>query len=239
MSAGLVEQDSEEQRRDRSPRRTMVAAWSGSGGRAQSHSTLLAWTHLIASALVLLLFFSCPVHTQTGYVDSLSDDLPDYNFSRCVNGYAGEEVPCICYPCWGGSFCQRYEDNYAPRFLVHGATAVVPENITGPVYRAWATDGDLGLTCPLGTEGPGRCPCASVTYQLFAAPGDHRFGLHQDTGVLSRNTSGASLLPGQTYAYKLMVQSLPKRERVQDLQYDILDLKIYISPDYVKIIPWT
>lgn len=32
---------------------------------------------------------------------------------------------------------------------------------------------------------------------------------------------------------------LPVRERIQDLQYDILDLKIYISPDYVKIIPWT
>nr|XP_053626486.1 uncharacterized protein LOC128684352 [Cherax quadricarinatus] len=159
----------------------------------------------------------------------------------CVNGFArGGKCLHLLSPFWGGgSYCQSYEDNYAPRFLVHAATAVVPENITGAVYRAWATDGDLGLTCPLGSEGPGRCPCAAVTYQLFAAPGDHRFALHQDTGVLTRNTSGATLLPGQTYAYKLMVQSLPKRERVQDLQYDILDLKIYVSPDYVKIIPWT
>ncbi|KAG7160111.1 hypothetical protein Hamer_G012651, partial [Homarus americanus] len=128
--------------------------------------------------------------------------------NSCLNGYTSEEVPCICYPCWGGNYCQHYEDSYAPRFLVHAATAVVPENITGAVYRAWATDGDLGLTCPLGPGGEaGRCPCAYVTYQLFAAPGDHRFALHQDTGVLTRNLSGAPLLPGQTYAYKLMVQN--------------------------------
>ncbi|XP_071523308.1 uncharacterized protein [Panulirus ornatus] len=209
-----------------------------------------AWTHpaspvllLLLPLLLLLLSLSRPADADTGYSDYLPIDFEDYNedynITSCLNGEEAEDGACICHPCWGGFYCQTYEDNYAPRFLVHSATAVVPENVTGEVYQAWATDGDLGLTCPLGGGSARRCPCASVTYQLFAAPGDHRFSLHQDTGVLTRNTSGAALLPGQTYTYKLMVQSLPVRERIQDLQYDILDLKVYISPDYVKIIPWT
>ncbi|XP_064108392.1 uncharacterized protein LOC135216821 [Macrobrachium nipponense] len=189
--------------------------------------------------LATLLFICCPITIS-------SDDLYDpdsyihiYNTTSCLNGFPTEVSPCTCMPCWEGRYCQMYRDHYPPRFLLHKATIVVPENITGPVYRSWATDGDLGLTCPLSPGEAARCPCASVTYQLFAAPGDHNFWLHQSTGVLSRNTSGPALVPGHTHTYKIMVQSLPKRERVEDLQYDILDLKVYISPDFVTIIPPT
>lgn len=193
-------------------------------------------------SLLLVIVASAPptlIDPDDYYGDYEGVYLEDDNATGCINGLAEEDLSCLCHPCWGGARCQSYEDNYAPRFLVHAATAVVPENITGAVYRAWATDGDLGLTCPLGSGQVTRCPCAAVTYQLFAAPGDHRFALHHTTGVLSRNMSGADLQPGQSYTYKLMVQSLPKRGRIQDLQYDILDLRIYVSPDYVTITPWT
>lgn len=161
------------------------------------------------------------------------------NNTRCVNGMLDEESTCICNPCWDGPICETYVDLYSPRFLVHAATAVVPENVTGGVYRAWSRDEDLGLTCPLGPGQSSRCPCASVAYQLFAPPGDHKFTLDSATGVLSRALEGAILIPGSTYTYKLMVQSVPVKGITDDLQYDILDLKIYVSPYYVRKIPWT
>ncbi|XP_063871620.1 uncharacterized protein LOC135106496 isoform X4 [Scylla paramamosain] len=167
-----------------------------------------SWACLPAYLLLLLVIVaSAPTFPDPEeYEDYEGVYLEDDNATGCINGLAEEDLSCLCHPCWGGVRCQSYEDNYAPRFLVHAATAVVPENITGSVYRAWATDGDLGLTCPLGGEQVTRCPCAAVTYQLFAAPGDHRFALHHTTGVLSRNLSGAALMPGQSYTYKLMVQ---------------------------------
>ncbi|XP_063871619.1 uncharacterized protein LOC135106496 isoform X3 [Scylla paramamosain] len=168
-----------------------------------------SWACLPAYLLLLLVIVaSAPTFPDPEeYEDYEGVYLEDDNATGCINGLAEEDLSCLCHPCWGGVRCQSYEDNYAPRFLVHAATAVVPENITGSVYRAWATDGDLGLTCPLGGEQVTRCPCAAVTYQLFAAPGDHRFALHHTTGVLSRNLSGAALMPGQSYTYKLMVQT--------------------------------
>ncbi|XP_063871625.1 uncharacterized protein LOC135106496 isoform X8 [Scylla paramamosain] len=168
-----------------------------------------SWACLPAYLLLLLVIVaSAPTFPDPEeYEDYEGVYLEDDNATGCINGLAEEDLSCLCHPCWGGVRCQSYEDNYAPRFLVHAATAVVPENITGSVYRAWATDGDLGLTCPLGGEQVTRCPCAAVTYQLFAAPGDHRFALHHTTGVLSRNLSGAALMPGQSYTYKLMVQN--------------------------------
>ncbi|XP_037796621.1 uncharacterized protein LOC119591937 [Penaeus monodon] len=217
--------------------------------RGQVMPLLLLLLHLHCSALPLTASEDYDVPDYSDDQDYVSADyMPGVsgiirrenlkNITSCLNGDKTEESACSCHPCWEGEFCHVYEDHYSPRFLVHAATAVVPENITGPVYRAWATDGDLGLTCPLGPGEASRCPCAAVNYQLFAAPGDHHFFLHQSTGVLSRNLS-VPLYPGTTHNYKLMVQSTPKRERIQDLQYDILDLKIYVSPDYVTIIPWT
>ena len=75
----------------------------------------------------------------------------------------------------------------------------------GVVYRAWSTDEDLGLTCPLGPGESARCPCASVSYQLFAAPGDRHFILDPVSGILSRNNE-THLRAGEAYTYKLMVQ---------------------------------
>lgn len=163
------------------------------------------------------------------------------NNTRCMNGILDEESICVCNPCWDGPNCETYVDLYSPRFLVHAATAVVPENVTDGVYRAWSRDEDLGLTCPLGPGQSSRCPCASVAYQLFAPPGDHKFTLDPATGVLSRAKPEAAgaLIPGTTYTYKLMVQSVPVKGITDDLQYDILDLKIYVSPYYVRKIPWT
>nr|XP_053638171.1 uncharacterized protein LOC128692871 [Cherax quadricarinatus] len=129
-------------------------------------------------------------------------------------------------------------DYYSPRFLVHAATAVLPVNATGVVYRAWSTDEDLGLTCPLGPGDSARCPCASVTYQLFAPPGDHHFLLDPVSGILTRNTN-TSLQPGTAYTYKLMVQGTPLAGQMEELLYDLLDLRIYVSADYIKKIPWT
>ncbi|ROT66010.1 hypothetical protein C7M84_015986 [Penaeus vannamei] len=55
-----------------------------------------------------------------------------------------------------------------------------------PPSQRFSTDDDLGLTCPLGPGESARCPCASVTYQLFSGPGDRRFILDPDTGVLKQ-----------------------------------------------------
>ncbi|XP_042885816.1 uncharacterized protein LOC122261999 [Penaeus japonicus] len=124
------------------------------------------------------------------------------------------------------------------RFLIHAATVVLPVNASGVVYRAWSTDDDLGLTCPLGPGESARCPCASVTYQLFSGPGDRHFVLDPDTGVLSR-ISSTSLQPGRSYKYKIMVQGAPEGKQKVDLQYDLLDLKVYVTEDHVRKIPWT
>lgn len=161
-----------------------------------------------------------------------------HNISRCVNGYLMEDFTCVCHPCWDGPTCDTYVDNYAPRFLVHAATAVLPTNATGVVYRAWSTDEDLGLTCPLGPGESARCPCASVSYQLFAAPGDRHFILDPVSGILSRNNE-THLRAGESYTYKLMVQGTSMPGQRQPLLYDLLDLRIYVSIDYVKKIPWT
>ncbi|KAK8396718.1 hypothetical protein O3P69_005002 [Scylla paramamosain] len=162
----------------------------------------------------------------------------NHNISRCVNGYLQEDYTCSCHPCWDGLTCDTYVDNYAPRFLVHAATAVLPTNATGVVYRAWSTDEDLGLTCPLGPGESARCPCASVSYQLFAAPGDRHFTLDPVSGILSRSND-THLRPGESYTYKLMVQGTSMAGQRQPLLYDLLDLRIYVSSDYVKKIPWT
>lgn len=36
----------------------------------------------------------------------------------------------------------------------------------GAVYRALASDGDLGLTCPLGPGEAARCPCAAMAFRI-------------------------------------------------------------------------
>ncbi|XP_018011633.1 uncharacterized protein LOC108668886 [Hyalella azteca] len=148
---------------------------------------------------------------------------------------------CHCYPCWSGSDCNTYVDNYAPRFLVHRATAVVPVNVTGSTYRAWALDDDLGLTCPLGPGESARCPCASFTYQLFSPSGDHRFALHPSTGLLVRRRPAATtgdLQEGKTYKYKLMVQSVLVPGYSKERLYDILDLEIFVGPANLQKTPW-
>ncbi|XP_042872580.1 uncharacterized protein LOC122253498 [Penaeus japonicus] len=177
---------------------------------------------------------------------------PQGNFTSksCVNGRLIDARTCLCNPCWEGESCTKYVDLYAPRFLVHAATAVLPINASGVVYRAWSTDEDLGLTCPLGPGEPARCPCAAVTYQLFSSPGDRHFVLDSATGVLSRPApppassspaakSYAPLRTGRTYTYKLMVQGLPHDDQSEELLYDLLDLKIYVSSDYARKVPWT
>ncbi|XP_071526053.1 uncharacterized protein [Panulirus ornatus] len=199
--------------------------------------------HLIRMVLAfswLLLPAVCPMPG----VSRPQDAFPFYeqqrtrNYSSCVNGYLEEDLTCSCSPCWEGPTCATYVDYYAPRFLVHAATAVLPLNATGVVYRAWSTDEDLGLTCPLGPGESARCPCASVVYQLFAPPGDHHFLLDQVSGILSRNNE-TSLEAGTTYTYKLMVQGTPAAGQMEELLYDLLDLRIYVSAEYVKKIPWT
>ncbi|KAF2366146.1 hypothetical protein FHG87_003103 [Trinorchestia longiramus] len=150
---------------------------------------------------------------------------------------------CQCYPCWSGSDCNTYVDNYAPRFLVHRATAVVPVNTTGSAYRAWASDDDLGLTCPLGPGESARCPCASFSYQLFSPSGDHRFALHPSTGLLVRRRANQTdesnaLEEGNTYNYKLMVQSVLVPGYSKERLYDILDLEIFVGPPTLEKTPW-
>ncbi|XP_042216037.1 protein jagged-1-like [Homarus americanus] len=161
-----------------------------------------------------------------------------HNYS-CENGELRGGWRCECDPCWEGDTCLTYVDYYTPRFLVHAATAVLPVNATGVVYRAWSTDEDLGLTCPLGPGDSARCPCAAVNYRLFAAPGDNHFSLDPVTGILSRNTQ-VPLNVGATYIYKLMVQGMSMDgQEEEDLPYDLLTLKVYVSADYVRKIPWT
>ncbi|XP_069980963.1 uncharacterized protein [Penaeus vannamei] len=144
----------------------------------------------------------------------------------------------VCSPCWEGDACEHYADYYSPRFLVHATTVVLRANSTGIVYRSWSTDEDLGLTCPLGPGNSARCPCAAVAYQLFAPPGDHHFQLDAVTGFLTRNTS-MSLEDGKTYTYKIMVQSIPVAGQSKDLLFDLMDLKIYVSPNFIMKIPWS
>ncbi|XP_071533371.1 uncharacterized protein [Panulirus ornatus] len=182
-------------------------------------------------------------HLQTGDASSRasvtrSDLAGHHNHSRCENGEVMPDWSCECDPCWEGEACLTYVDYYTPRFLVHAATTVLPANATGVVYRAWSTDEDLGLTCPLGPGDSARCPCAAVTYRLFAAPGDTRFHLDSVTGVLSRNAQ-VPLGVGATYIYKIMVQGIPINGRGEDLPFDLLTLKVYVSADHVRKIPWT
>ncbi|XP_047469035.1 uncharacterized protein LOC125025131 [Penaeus chinensis] len=157
--------------------------------------------------------------------------------NSCVNGY-WREGACTCDPCWEGDACQHYADHYGPQFLVHEATVVLPANVTGIAYHAWSIDEDLGLTCPLGPGESARCPCAVVQYHLFAAPGDVHFLLDRDTGIITRNPQSI-LAPGSTYAYQLMVQDVPLGSEMSAGHFDILDLKIYVSDDHVRKIPWT
>nr|XP_045622560.1 uncharacterized protein LOC123773111 [Procambarus clarkii] len=195
---------------------------------------------MVWALLALSCGLSLPlVSTMPGAVplEKHPDSSPNTN-STCIHGFLDEDLRCICDPCWDGPSCSSYVDYYSPRFLVHAATAVLPVNATGVVYRAWSTDEDLGLTCPLGPGDSARCPCASVTYQLFAPPGDHHFLLDPVSGILTRNTN-TSLHPGTTYTYKLMVQGTPLPGQMEDLLYDLLDLRVYVSADYVKKIPWT
>ncbi|XP_066962049.1 uncharacterized protein [Macrobrachium rosenbergii] len=194
----------------------------------------------VLSVLVFLCWMM-PAHTRPELNVKATFSTTQYGGHKnvsCINGYITEENTCNCRPCWEGSRCQRYVDYYAPRFLVHSATAVIPPNATGVVYRAWSTDEDLGLTCPLGPGESARCPCAAVTYQLFAPPGDRHFLLDSVTGLLTRNMN-TTLYPGATYTYKLMVQGVPVDGRARDLWYDLLDLRIYVSVDYIRKIPWT
>ncbi|KAL7640452.1 UNVERIFIED_CONTAM: hypothetical protein RMT77_008727 [Armadillidium vulgare] len=190
----------------------------------------------------ILLFFYTMVdgYVFTGFKEHDNHQNESLNSSSCLNGKVSVYGECVCRPCWEGVFCNRYTDYYAPRFLVHKATAVVPSNVTGAVYRAWSSDEDLGLTCPLGPGESTRCPCASVRYQLFSPPGDHHFALHPDTGILSRTEPPpANLEEGTTYTYKLMVQSTPVQGYTEDLLYDILDLEIFVGNPYIRKIPWT
>nr|XP_045584473.1 uncharacterized protein LOC123746767 [Procambarus clarkii] len=162
-----------------------------------------------------------------------------FSSCSCENGELRADWSCECDPCWEGHSCNTYVDYYTPRFLVHAATAVLPVNATGVVYRAWSSDEDLGLTCPLGPGDSARCPCATVAYRLFAVPGDNHFALDPVTGILSRNADVA-LSVGTTYIYKLMVQGMTvDGQAEEDLPYDLLTLKIYVSADYVRKIPWT
>ncbi|KAK4288903.1 hypothetical protein Pmani_038097, partial [Petrolisthes manimaculis] len=64
--------------------------------------------------------------------------------SWCVQGEETEGGTCLCRPCWSGPRCQTYVDDYAPRFLFHAATAVVPQNITGEEQngcKRWRREG--------------------------------------------------------------------------------------------------
>ncbi|XP_069991953.1 uncharacterized protein [Penaeus vannamei] len=214
-------------------------------------------THLLLALALQLCWMAAPLASlpvappfaaePTG--PSYRAHLGNRTSKSCVNGKLVNPKTCLCNPCWEGESCTKYVDLYAPRFLVHAATAVLPVNASGVVYRAWSTDEDLGLTCPLGPGEPARCPCAAVTYQLFSSPGDRHFELDPATGVLSRpappsaspSSPGAyaPLRTGRTYAYKLMVQGLPHEDHTEGLLYDLLDLKIYVSADYTRKVPWT
>ncbi|XP_042234173.1 uncharacterized protein LOC121874213 [Homarus americanus] len=159
------------------------------------------WSEIVRLLLFLSWFLlPPPVSTMPGAPWEEEDRHLQHinNNTSCVNGDLQEDFTCTCHPCWDGPTCATYVDYYAPRF-VHAATAVLPVNATGVVYRAWSTDEDLGLTCPLGPGDSARCPCASVTYQLFAPPGDHHFLLDQVSGILSRNNDTLTLgLPTPT-----------------------------------------
>ncbi|XP_063592287.1 uncharacterized protein LOC134769483 [Penaeus indicus] len=190
--------------------------------------------HLV---LWLLMLQTHPLTGRLGVKGATSPRQSATDLGRCDNGRA-VDGRCQCDPCWDGSRCLDYVDIYPPRFLIHAATVVLPVNASGVVYRAWSTDDDLGLTCPLGPGESARCPCASVTYQLFSGPGDRHFILDPDTGVLSR-VPATPLQPGRSYKYKIMVQGVPEGKQKMDLQYDLLDLKVYVTEDHVKKIPWT
>ncbi|XP_076043082.1 uncharacterized protein LOC143026490 [Oratosquilla oratoria] len=192
---------------------------------------------LLASIVFSTFCIQSTVAAPGTRVTSSTVSLQITNDTKCLHGHYNA-VRCICDPCWEGEDCSEYVDYYSPRFLIHSASVVVATNVSGTVYRAWSTDGDLGLTCPLGPGESARCPCAAVRYQLFARPGDYHFTIDTATGILSRNLK-FQLEPSKTYSYKLLVRSVPVQGISHDIQYDLLDLGIYVSPDYIRKIPWT
>nr|XP_027227413.1 uncharacterized protein LOC113819374 [Penaeus vannamei] len=100
--------------------------------------------------------------------------------------------------------------------------------------------------CDNGRSVDGRCLCdpcwdgsQCLHYVDIYPP---RFLIHAATVVLPVNASGSRappLQPGRSYKYKIMVQGVPEGEPKTDLQYDLLDLKVYVTEDHVKKIPWT
>jgi len=74
--------------------------------------------------------------------------------------------------------------------------------IPGPVFRAEATDDDLGMTCPLHGPGesPATCPCATSRFKMLHGADSTLFNVDNETGDVFL-AEGTFLQPGREYHF--------------------------------------
>jgi hypothetical protein len=70
------------------------------------------------------------------------------------------------------------------------------------VFRAEATDDDLGMTCPLHGPGesPATCPCATSRFKMLHGADSTLFNVDNETGDVFL-AEGTYLQPGREYHF--------------------------------------
>ncbi|XP_065339455.1 uncharacterized protein LOC135939156 isoform X2 [Cloeon dipterum] len=149
------------------------------------------------------------------------------------HGKCDDQV-CACDPCWQGRACDTYVDVHQPRFLVNNFYIIVNKSFAGSVFRAEATDDDLGMTCPLHGPGEGTtCPCATTRFKMLHGADSTLFNVDNETGDVFL-AEGATLQAGRQYHFTLQAQGLKVSGLDNKVGRDLMRAIVYVRPEASK-----